>query len=219
MLWHQQDKAHSIPVAQAFTSTTQAMVLVGHTTAEIAAEITLRPTAQAVPIASTFQQLTAPAPRANLASPEYHYSTPSRQQSRYDFGRNDGPSHDDYSRNDGNPRNYYGNRNSRFAMGKGKGKGRSFNTKGTWGAMPKDWDADQVVIPEYGTTQGISFYTISNLTTEGQSAYGENPNSLCEEPPYWASNPLHGSPTDSDKDKPFRPQSRWYSHRQYSLPL
>ncbi len=37
--------------------------------------------------------------------------------------------------------------------------------------MPKDWDADQVVIPEYGTTLGISFYTVNNLTTEGQSTY------------------------------------------------
>jgi hypothetical protein len=80
----------SVPVAQA-------MVLVGHTAAEIA----LHPTAQAVPVASTFQQLTAPAPRANLAAPEYHYSTPSRQHSRYDFGRNDGSSQED-----GNPRNY-----------------------------------------------------------------------------------------------------------------
>ncbi len=85
----------SIPIAQAFTPTTQAMVLVGHTTAEIA----LHPTAQAVPVASTFQQLTAPAPRANLAAPEYHYSTPSRLHSRYDFGRNYGPSQED-----GNPR-------------------------------------------------------------------------------------------------------------------
>jgi hypothetical protein len=40
--------------------------------------------------------------------------------------------------------------------------------------MPKDWDADQVVIPEYGTTHGMSFYTVSNLTTEGQSTYTAN---------------------------------------------
>ncbi len=152
----------SIPIAQAFTPTTQAMVLVGHTTAEIA----LHPTAQVVPVASTFQQLTAPAPRANLAAPDYHYSTPSRNQSRYDIGHNDGPNQED-----GNPRNYYGNRVPRFAKGKGKGKGKSYNAKSTWGAMPKDWDADQVIIPEYGETHGMSFYTVSNLTTEGQSTY------------------------------------------------
>jgi hypothetical protein len=82
----------SIPIAQAFTPTTQAMVLVGHTTAEIA----LHSTAQAVPVASTFQQPTAPAPRANLAAPEYHYWTPSRYQSRYDFGHNDGPNQESW---------------------------------------------------------------------------------------------------------------------------
>jgi hypothetical protein len=128
-------------------------------------EIALHPTAQTVPVAPTFQQLTASAPsapatHANLAAPEYHYSTTSRQQSRYDFGRNDVPSQDDfYGSGDayGNPRNYYGNRNARFAMSKRKGK-RSFNAKGTRGAIPKDWDADQVIIPDFGTTPGISFY-------------------------------------------------------------
>ncbi len=118
----------SITIAQAFTPTTQAMVLVGHTTAEIA----LHPTAQAVPVASTFQQLAAPAPRVNLAAPEYHYSTPSRYQSRYDPAHSDGPNQED-----GNPRNYYGNRVSRFAKGKGKGKGKSYNTKSTWVLCPK----------------------------------------------------------------------------------
>ncbi len=60
----------SIPVTQAATAIAQA--------------ITLHPTVQAVPVASTSQQITASAPRANLATPEYHYSTPSRQQSSYD---------------------------------------------------------------------------------------------------------------------------------------
>ena len=94
-----------IPVAQPFTPTAQAMVIVGHTTAETA----LHPTAQAVPVSSTFQQFTAPAPRANLAASEYHYSTPSRyQSSRYDSGHNDGPNQESgYTA--GNPRNYYGN--------------------------------------------------------------------------------------------------------------
>jgi hypothetical protein len=105
----------SIPVAQA---------IVGHT----ASETTLHPTVQAVSVASTSQQLTASAPRANLATPEYHYSTPSRQQSSYDP-----------SQHDGNARNYYGNRNPRFATskGKGKGKGKAYNARSTWGAMPK----------------------------------------------------------------------------------
>ncbi len=35
--------------------------------------------------------------------------------------------------------------------------------------MPKDWDPNQLVLPEYGTTHGMSFYTVTNLTTEGQS--------------------------------------------------
>jgi hypothetical protein len=128
----------SIPVAPAATPTAQAMVLVDHTTAEIA----LHPTAQAVPVAPTFQQLTAsvlsaPATHAYLAAPEYPYSTIGRQQSRYAFGRNDVPSQDDfYGSGDayGNPQNYYGNRNARFAMSKGKGKGKPFNAKGTRGA-------------------------------------------------------------------------------------
>ncbi len=101
----------SIPVAQPFTPTTQGMVLVGHTAAEIA----LHPTAQAVPVSSTFQQFAAPAPRANLAAPEYHYSTPSRYHSRDFSGYNDGSNQED-----GNPRSYYGNRVSRFAKGKGR---------------------------------------------------------------------------------------------------
>jgi hypothetical protein len=106
----------SIPVAQATTFTAQAIVLAGHATSEI----TLHPTVQAVHVASTSQQLAATAPRANLATPEYHYSTPSRQQSSYDP-----------TQYDGNVRNNYGNRNSRFATskGKGKGKGKAYNTK------------------------------------------------------------------------------------------
>jgi hypothetical protein len=148
----------SIPVAQAATATAQAIVLVGHATSEIA----LHPTVQAVHVASTSQQPTASAPRANLATPEYHYSTPSRQQSSYDP-----------TQYDGNTRNYYGNRNSRFAMSKGKGRGKAkaYNTKRTWGAMPKDYDPDQLVIPELGNATGVSFYTFSNLTTEGQTPY------------------------------------------------
>ncbi len=99
------------------------MVLVGHTTAEIA----LHQTAEAVPVSSTFQQFAASAPRADLAIPEYHYSTPSRyQSSRYDSSHNDG----------------------RFAKGKGRGKGKSFNAKSKRGAMPKDWDPEQLVLPE-----------------------------------------------------------------------
>jgi hypothetical protein len=84
------------------------------------------------------------------------------------------PSQDDYYSNSdayGNPRNYYGNHNARFAMGKGKGKGKSFNTKGIRNAIPKEWDADQLVIPEFGAAQGIAFYTINNLLTEGMSTY------------------------------------------------
>ncbi len=110
----------SVSVVQAAAPTAQSMVLVNHMTAESA----LHPTAPTVPVPSTFQQLTAPAPRANLAAPEYHYSTTNRQQSRYDFARNDVPSQDDfYGSGDayGNTRNYYGNRNARFAMSKGKG--------------------------------------------------------------------------------------------------
>ncbi len=161
----------SIPVAPAANPTTQAMVLLDRTTAEIALHTSV---------------LSSPAPRAHAAAPEYHYSTTSRKQSRYDFGRNDGPSRDDFHGSSnvyGNPRNFYGNRNARFAMSKGKGKGRSFNTKSTWGAMPKDWDADQVVIPEFGTTPGISFYTVNNLTTEGASTYTvKNPAALVRSP-------------------------------------
>ncbi len=56
-------------------------------------------------------------------------------------------------------------------MSKGKGKGKSFNTKGMRNAIPKEWDADQLVIPEFGSTQGMSFYTINNLLTEGLSTY------------------------------------------------
>jgi hypothetical protein len=123
----------SIPVAQATTFIAQAIVLAGHATSEI----TLHPTVQAVHVASTPQQPAASAPRANLATPEYHYSTPGRQQSSYDP-----------TQYDGNTRNNYGNRNSRFATskGKGKGKGKAYNAKSTWGAMPKDYDPDQLVI-------------------------------------------------------------------------
>ncbi len=61
-------------------------------------------------------------------------------------------------------------------MGKAKGKGKSFNAKGMRNAIPKEWDADQLVIPEFGATQGISFYTINNLLTEGMSTYAvKNP--------------------------------------------
>jgi hypothetical protein len=152
----------SIPVAQAVTSIAQAIVHTGHTTPET----TLHPTAQAVPVASTSQQFTASAPRANLATPEYHYSTPSRQQSSYD------------------PTNY-GNRNSRFATskGKGRGKGKAYNTKGTWGGMPKDYDPDQLIIPENGSATGVSFYIVSNLTNEGQSPYTVRIPTLYEKSP------------------------------------
>ena len=93
----------SIPVAQAVPSVTQAMVRIEH----MAPETTLQPTAQAEYVALTSQQLTASAPRANLTSSEYHYSTPSRQQSSsYD------PT-------------IYGNRNSRFASGKGKARAKA----------------------------------------------------------------------------------------------
>jgi hypothetical protein len=50
----------SITVLQPATTAAQAIVLAEH------------PTAQAVPVASTSQQFTASAPRANLATPEYH---------------------------------------------------------------------------------------------------------------------------------------------------
>ncbi len=90
------------------------MFLVDHTTVDIAPH----PTAHAVPVAPTFQQLTAevlsaPATRAFLEAPEY-YSTIGQQQSRYDVSRSDVPSQDAYYGNGdvyGNPRNYYGNRN------------------------------------------------------------------------------------------------------------
>jgi hypothetical protein len=160
----------SISGAQVAAPNAQSMALGNHATAESA----LHPAALAVPVPSTFQQLTAPAPRANLAAPEYHYSTTSRQQSRYDFGRNDGQGQDDFHGSSdayGNPRSFYGNCNARFAMGKGKDKGRSFSTKSTWDAMHKDWDADQAAIPDFGTTPGMSFYTVNNLTTEGASTY------------------------------------------------
>jgi hypothetical protein len=84
------------------------------------------------------------------------------------------PSQDDYYGNGdayGNPRSYYGNRNARFAMGKGKGKGKFPNSKGTRNAIPKEWDADQLIIPDFGVAQGISFYTINNLLTPGMSTY------------------------------------------------
>ncbi len=84
------------------------------------------------------------------------------------------PSQDDYYGNVGaygNPRNCYGNRNANFAVGKGKGKGRSFNPKGNRNAIPKEWDADQLIIPDFGVAQGISFYTINNLLTAGTTAY------------------------------------------------
>ena len=135
----------SIPVAQAVGR---------HTTQEIALHSTVQP----VHVASASQQFTASAPRASLATPEYHYSTPSRQ----------GPSYDPAS---------YGNRNPRFATGKGtskgkgKGKGKAYNTKDTWGAMPRDYDPDQVVIPELGSATDIAFYTVNNLTTENQTPY------------------------------------------------
>ena len=84
------------------------------------------------------------------------------------------PSQDDYYGNveaHGNPRNYYGNRIANFAVSKGKGKGKFPNPKGKRNAAPKEWDADYVVIPEYGIAQGINFYTINNLLTPGSSAY------------------------------------------------
>ncbi len=132
----------SIPVAQAVGR---------HTTPEIA----LHSTVQAVHVASTSQPLSVLAPRANLARPEYHYSTPSRQQSSYD------------------PTNY-GNRNSsRFATskGKGRGKGKAYNAKGTWGAMPKDYNPEQLFIPEFGSATDVAFYTVNNLTKVDQTPY------------------------------------------------
>jgi hypothetical protein len=135
----------SIPVAQATTTTAQVMVLVDHTTADISSH----PTAQAVPVNPTVQQLTAqvvssPATDAYRGAPEYPHSTFGRYQSRYDYSRSDVPSQDDYYGSGdayGNPRNYYGNRNPRFAIGKGKGKSKSFNSKGTRNAIPKEWVA------------------------------------------------------------------------------
>jgi hypothetical protein len=37
--------------------------------------------------------------------------------------------------------------------------------------MPRDYDPDQLAIPEYGSANGVSFYTVNNLMTEGQSPY------------------------------------------------
>jgi hypothetical protein len=150
----------NIPVAQATTATARVIHLVDHTTADISPH----PTAQ-VPVDPTFAQLTAqvlsaPETQAYLEAPEYPHSTLGRYQSRYDYGRSDVPSQDEYYDNGdhhGNPRNYYGNRNARFAMGKGKGKGKFPNSKGTRNAIPKEWDADQLFIPEFGAVQVYHF--------------------------------------------------------------
>jgi hypothetical protein len=107
---------------------------------------------------TTAEVLSVPTTNAHQGTPEYSYSTIGRQRSRYDYGRADVPSQDDYYGNGdayGNPRNYYGNRNARFAIGKGKVKSNSFNARGMRNAIPKEWDADQLVIPKFETTQGI----------------------------------------------------------------
>jgi hypothetical protein len=75
----------NIPVAQATTAAAQVMALVDHTTADISPY----PTAQAVPVNPTFQQLTAqvlsaPATQAYLGAPEYPHSTFGRYQSARD---------------------------------------------------------------------------------------------------------------------------------------
>jgi hypothetical protein len=105
------------------------------------------------------------------------------------------PGQDDYYGNGdayGNPRNYFGNRNARFAMGKGKGKTESLNSKGTRNAVPKEWDTDHLIIPDFGVTQGMSFYTINNLLTPGGFIYavlrGEDSYSLCNESHPWTFN-------------------------------
>jgi hypothetical protein len=75
----------SVPVTQETTTSAQVMVLVDHTTADIAPQ----PTAQAVPVTPTSQQLTAsvlsaPATHAYLTAPEYPYPPIGRQHLRYD---------------------------------------------------------------------------------------------------------------------------------------
>jgi hypothetical protein len=124
----------------------------------------------------TAEVLPAPATHAYRDAPQYPHSTFSRYQSRYDYtsSRGDVPSQDDYYGNVdayGNPRNYHGNRIANFAVSKGKGKGKFPNPKGKRNAAPKEWDADYVVIPEFGIAQGMSFYTLNNLLTPGQSTY------------------------------------------------
>jgi hypothetical protein len=84
------------------------------------------------------------------------------------------PSQEDYYGNveaHGNPRNCYGNRIANFAVSKAKGKGKFPNPKGKRNAAPKEWDPDYVVIPEFGSAPGITFYTITNLLTPGLSTY------------------------------------------------
>jgi hypothetical protein len=106
--------------------------------------------------------MSAPASSAYMAEPV------GRQNLRYDVSRTEVPSKDDFY---GIPRS--NNRNARSVTDrtKGKGKGNPFNSKGTRNANPKDWDADQVIIPEFRINLGIKFYTVNNLGTEGMSNY------------------------------------------------
>ncbi len=101
----------------------------------------------------------------------YPHSTFGRYQSRYDYSRGDVLSQEDYYGNVeayGNTRNYYGNRIANFAVSKGKGKGKFPNVKGKRNAAPKEWDPDYVVIPEFGSAQGITLYTLNNMLTQAR---------------------------------------------------
>ncbi len=98
-------------------------------------------------------------------------------------------------------------------MGKGKGKGKSFITKGMRNAIPKEWDADQLVIPEFGATQGISFYTVNNLLTEGMSTYEvRTPTALVR-------SATHGHPTEYLDNRQIRMRSNPSDLNQDGTPI
>jgi hypothetical protein len=118
----------------------------------------------------------ASAPSAHLGQPENPFSPVGigRQRLLYDVNRCDVPTQDEFygsSRND----DFYGkihnnDRKARFVTGRSKGKGKPSKNKGMRNATPKDWDHNMTTIPEFGSSLGITFFSLSE-TLSGMTDY------------------------------------------------
>jgi hypothetical protein len=118
----------------------------------------------------------ASAPSAHVGQPEHPFSPvgAGRQQLLYDVNHGEVPTQDEFygsSRND----DFYGqihnnDRNARFVTGRSKGKGKPSKSKGMRNAVLKDWDPNMTTIPEFGSSLGIKFFSLSE-TLSGMTDY------------------------------------------------